>query len=171
MDLKQRKLNKSEWESIEISVSKPELDVLNLIVSGFHDVTTRINFNNSIFTFLKIEYSEKMEDYVFNRYLRKRVEQIEGCIKNINSQYKPLKIDANIKPNSADRTRLERFDNETIKNNDVYENVLLENLEKMLENKTKNDIKLFHYYYYTVCLLYTSPSPRDLSTSRMPSSA
>ena len=26
------------------------------------------------------------------------------------------------------------------------------------------------YPYYT-CLLYTSPSPRDLSTSRMPSSA
>ena len=26
------------------------------------------------------------------------------------------------------------------------------------------------YRYYT-CLLYTSPSPRDLSTSRMPSSA
>ena len=24
---------------------------------------------------------------------------------------------------------------------------------------------------FTVCLLYTSPSPRDLSTSRMPSSA
>ena len=24
---------------------------------------------------------------------------------------------------------------------------------------------------YKVCLLYTSPSPRDLSTSRMPSSA
>ena len=26
-------------------------------------------------------------------------------------------------------------------------------------------------FYYQVCLLYTSPSPRDLSTSRMPSSA
>jgi len=25
--------------------------------------------------------------------------------------------------------------------------------------------------YYEICLLYTSPSPRDLSTSRMPSSA
>ena len=25
--------------------------------------------------------------------------------------------------------------------------------------------------YYKLCLLYTSPSPRDLSTSRMPSSA
>ena len=25
--------------------------------------------------------------------------------------------------------------------------------------------------FYSICLLYTSPSPRDLSTSRMPSSA
>ena len=27
------------------------------------------------------------------------------------------------------------------------------------------------FYYCNYCLLYTSPSPRDLSTSRMPSSA
>ena len=31
----------------------------------------------------------------------------------------------------------------------------------------ENPNRLQHYY----CLLYTSPSPRDLSTSRMPSSA
>ena len=30
---------------------------------------------------------------------------------------------------------------------------------------------LDHLDYYSRCLLYTSPSPRDLSTSRMPSSA
>ena len=32
---------------------------------------------------------------------------------------------------------------------------------------------LIHFYidYLKCCLLYTSPSPRDLSTSRMPSSA
>ena len=31
---------------------------------------------------------------------------------------------------------------------------------------------MFHYrWYFEACLLYTSPSPRDLSTSRMPSSA
>lgn len=160
MDLKQRKLNKSEWDSIEISVSKPELDILNLIVSGFYDVTTRINNNNSIFTFLKIEYSERMEDYIFNRYLRKRAEQIEINLKNINSQYKPLKIDTNVKPNSVDRTRLERFDDETIKNNDVYENVLLENLEKLLDNIIKNNIKMFHYYYYTIYKLIRNNIPR-----------
>ena len=31
--------------------------------------------------------------------------------------------------------------------------------------------KLSIYSYNRICLLYTSPSPRDLSTSRMPSSA
>ena len=30
---------------------------------------------------------------------------------------------------------------------------------------------LVHAYVLMTCLLYTSPSPRDLSTSRMPSSA
>ena len=36
-----------------------------------------------------------------------------------------------------------------------------------LEGSTAND----PYLHVYVCLLYTSPSPRDLSTSRMPSSA
>ena len=31
--------------------------------------------------------------------------------------------------------------------------------------------KLISKHYNLLCLLYTSPSPRDLSTSRMPSSA
>ena len=31
--------------------------------------------------------------------------------------------------------------------------------------------KASNYVYDMLCLLYTSPSPRDLSTSRMPSSA
>ena len=45
------------------------------------------------------------------------------------------------------------------------------------ENKT-DDWKIYHKAHHTsavdlgyFCLLYTSPSPRDLSTSRMPSSA
>ena len=36
----------------------------------------------------------------------------------------------------------------------------------------KSDCRLLHGYSLSfTCLLYTSPSPRDLSTSRMPSSA
>ena len=87
MDLNQRKLNKSEWESIEIPVSKTEQDILQLIISGFNDVNIRINNNNSIFSFLKIEYSEKMEDYLFNKYIRKRYEKIENEIKLLFPSY------------------------------------------------------------------------------------
>ena len=54
MDLHQRKLIKSEWDSIEVPFSKSEIDVLNLIISGFHNVNIKINNNESLFTFLKI---------------------------------------------------------------------------------------------------------------------
>ena len=37
-----------------------------------------------------------------------------------------------------------------------------------LSTKSKNKLELI---LHLCCLLYTSPSPRDLSTSRMPSSA
>ena len=38
------------------------------------------------------------------------------------------------------------------------------------ENLMESDNQVT-FDHYTTCLLYTSPSPRDLSTSRMPSSA
>ena len=37
--------------------------------------------------------------------------------------------------------------------------------------KTANGRKIKRWQHPNPCLLYTSPSPRDLSTSRMPSSA
>ena len=53
-----------------------------------------------------------------------------------------------------------------------------DNLAKLIWAKWKNweaalrsDAALLQHFLSRVCLLYTSPSPRDLSTSRMPSSA
>ena len=46
----------------------------------------------------------------------------------------------------------------------VYKNTARRNIYLFL-------VSLFFYYKTSGCLLYTSPSPRDLSTSRMPSSA
>jgi hypothetical protein len=152
MDLKQRKLNKSEWNSIEVPVSKNEIDILNMIIKGYHDVNIRINKNNSIFMFLKIEYSEKMEDYIYNKYIRERGDKIEEILLNNRKEYKKMKIDGDIKLNSGDKIRLERFDDNIIKNNDIYEFVLLNHIEKILyyfKNFTEN-IKLFHFHYFTL---------------------
>jgi hypothetical protein len=153
MDLKQRKLNKSEWDSIEIPVSKNEKDVLNLIMNGYHNVNIKINNNNSIFTFIKIEYSEKMEDYLYNNYLRKSVEEIESYLRIDDPDYVPLSVNANIKINSADKIRLENNDEKTIKNADVYEFIILEQLKKFIISKNNNRVKEFTFHYYTFYIL------------------
>ena len=150
MDLKQRKLNKSEWNSIEIPVSSSEIEILNLITTGYYDVNIRINNNNSIFTFLKIEYSEKMEDYLYNKYFREKCDPIQEQIKIIDPIYKNIKVDVNVKINSADKIRLERNDDQFLKKQDLYENILLTHTEKMLYYRTKKNNKKFTFHFYTL---------------------
>lgn len=147
MDLKQRKLNRSEWDSIEVPVSQPEMDVLNLIVQGSHNVNLKLNHHNSIFTFLKIEYSTKMEDYLFTKYFKAAVDKIETTLIKSTDTYKCIKVDANIQIKSADKIRLERNDDATLKKQDIYENVLIGHIEKLCQyNKTNPRLAAFHYY-------------------------
>ena len=47
--------------------------------------------------------------------------------------------------------------------------LVVEQTDKALAKKL--DVNFRYAYFKKICLLYTSPSPRDLSTSRMPSSA
>jgi len=150
MDLNQRKLNKSEWNSVEIPVSKDEISILNLIIKGYNNVNIKINETNSIFMFLKIEYSEKMEDYLYNKYLSQRADKVQEQIKSIFSEYKNIKVDSNIKINSADRIRLERNDENTLKKVDAYEYVLLEHAENILFYKKENNTKMLTFHYYTL---------------------
>ena len=49
--------------------------------------------------------------------------------------------------------------------------IVLSNKEDINEIQNKTDHKNIDIIECKFCLLYTSPSPRDLSTSRMPSSA
>ena len=50
---------------------------------------------------------------------------------------------------------------------DIYDPNLLGEQTQVSDDK----VQVIKTYEYLICLLYTSPSPRDLSTSRMPSSA
>lgn len=150
MDLKQRKLNKSEWDSTEIPVSESELSILNMIIKGYHDVSIKINKNNTLFTYIKIQYSEKMEDYLFNKYLRERLTPIDNKLKEINHEHKLIKININIKPNSTDSLRLEKVDIQSLTKYNTYEYLLLDYMENLMKslNTTNEYNKQFHYYYY-----------------------
>jgi hypothetical protein len=149
MDLNQRKLIKTEWDSIELPVSSDEIEVLKLIINGFHNVNVKINNNNSIFTFLKIEYSTKMEDYLYNKYLRDVVEKIILNYK-LNDNIK-IEVHTDIYIKSADRIRLERNNIENLKKNNLYEYILLDYVDKYLlhlKNNNKNNLVLNYYTLY-----------------------
>ena len=150
MDLNQRKLNKSEWDSIEVPVSKYEIEVLNLIIEGFKNVNLRINNNKSLFMYLKIEYNEKIEEYVFNKYFGERVKKIEGDIKLIQPEYKNISVPGIVRLNSADKIRLERNDEESINNCDVYENILLTHIEKTVIYRKEGNKRMYTFHYFTL---------------------
>ena len=91
----------------------------------------------------------------------------------------PAAIDEYIAQNYPDATIEEVYTDEEgayliVLTNDLY--LVFDANGQFLEEIDEEDLHDCEEDYdyedeYTVCLLYTSPSPRDLSTSRMPSSA
>ena len=108
MDLKQRKLNKSEWNSIEVPVSATEKEVLDLIVKGYHDTNIRVNHHDSIFSYLKIEYSINMEDYLYLKYVDKKIN--ETWDKYCNGKKLNIDVNPKVQIKGADKIRLEKND-------------------------------------------------------------
>jgi hypothetical protein len=150
MDLSQRKLSKAEWESIEVPVSSNELEILKLITQGYHSVNIKENKNHSLFTYLKIEFSEKMEEFLFVKYCEPRISKM------IN-EYKIDFIKANVKANvtikKADVIRLGQNDTNIGSLEEViFEFVLINHLDKMFQHKKKSD-KKWLFYYFTLCKL------------------
>ena len=176
MDLKQRKLSKSEWDGIEISVNKDELEILRLIVNGFNNVQLKVNNTDSIFTQLKIEYNPQIEEFLYVKFFADKIKSLvekykvsficfgsnANSRKNKNSETESennnydnyyIGVGTIVKLKSSDQIRLSRLNTDSISNNNnMYEFVLYNNLEKMLEFKVNNN-KKWIYYYYTLTRL------------------
>lgn len=165
MDLKQRKLTKAEWDSIEIPVSKQEHDILQLIVNGFSNVNIKINKTDSIFTNLKIEYNPQIEEFLYVKFF---ADKIKNLVETFNIDFihfsskktsnKPndyyINIASIVKLKSTDQIRLARLDTDSINNDtNMYEIVLYKNLEQMVKYKHSNNKKWIKYYYTLVKLL------------------
>ena len=102
-----------------------------------------------------------MEDYLFNRYFR---EIIDSLIKKYSIDYINISVSSDIKIKSADKIRLEKNNNETIIQSEIYEFILLFHLEKIIktnfdnikltEKKKTNELeqnnKLFMFHYFTL---------------------
>ena len=87
-------------------------------------------------------------------------------IKNLNLNFGPQHPAAH----GVLRLILE-LDGEVVEKADPHIGLLHRGTEKLIENKTYMQAVPYFDRLDYVCLLYTSPSPRDKSSSRMPSSA
>jgi hypothetical protein len=173
MDLKQRKLTKSEWDSIEIPVSKSELEVLSLITNGFGNVNIRINKTDSIFTYLKIEYSAQIEEFLYAKFFADKVQSLVTTYSIPFIQFKRaaksdgtsvtnpivdgicyINVSTLVRLKSGDQIRMSRVDGENM--GDLYEFVLYANLEQMVKNKAANCLNWMFYYYTLYHLLQNS---------------
>lgn len=150
MDLKQRKLSKAEWESIEMPVSPEEIEILKLITNGYNDVNIKYNKNLSLFSYLKIEFNEKMEEYLYNTYFSSKINEL---FKIYRIQYIKIDVKPNITIKKADQIRLLKNGLTKELMDNVYEFELLQHLEALFQFQHKKEQKWLHHYFTLYKLL------------------
>lgn len=160
MDLKQRKLNKTEWENTEIPVLQDERRILKLICDGYHDVNIRENINQSLFQVIKLDTTQEMEAYLYERYFSKYIKKIIKKYGNDavdihgpeTKMIKKLKkIDA-IKIDNMDKTILDKKEM-------IFEYVLLDMISMILKSFKKHTDK-YSLALYTLTHLLGSSIPK-----------
>ena len=124
-----------------------EKEILQMIVKSYNDLNSVYNNNQSLMSFMKMDYQETIETYLYNTYFMKHIEKLKKY--NLH--------DINTKSNKKDKNELKKSDMIRINandmtqlddKNDIYEFVLLELAEKLLKNNSK--IERLVYYYYTL---------------------
>ena len=73
----QTKLTKSEWNGMEVPISRSELEIMNMIQLGFATVDIKVNNTPTIVSYLKLSnITIPMHLYLFKRYLGDNIEKI-----------------------------------------------------------------------------------------------
>lgn len=152
IDLYQKKLSKAEWDYMEIPESNDEIEILNLIKKGFSNVNIKYNAAKSIIGVLKTSITEEIMVFLFNKYFKKKVEQICTDYDYTSFNYEELiGKNKNLKIKKIDEMRI--VNNNFDENNDkIYEFILLDIIEQLIEYKEDNKAN-WYYYYYTLKVL------------------
>jgi len=158
MDLKQTKLTRTEWDSIEVPVSDQEKEILSLIMEGYENPSIVKNKTTSLFTFTKIEQTPENEIYLYDKYFAPIVQRTirkygEGWL-----TFEPVgsKVSGGgslKKMKSIDLARVQNLE-ATIETNRkvIYEFLILDFCFELCRYLSKNNSK-YAYYLYTLVQL------------------
>ena len=156
MDLAQRKLVKSEWESIEIPVSSHEKKILQMINIGYHDVNIHSNINQSLYSFVKIDKNDGTELMLFQKYfepnLRKLFEKY-GKKTPLENIHFPESVDKIKTLKKIDKLRIQNLESNIGDNkSSIFEYILLDLMTNLLKHVHKRKQK-YAFYLYTLLQL------------------
>ncbi len=149
MDLNQTKLTKTEWESTESPVHQDEVEILHLIIKGFHNVNIIYNKNESIINFLRIEPNENIKNHLYKEYFEPNIKKM---IKKYEFTYiynvKSVKIQ---RVNSVEKLKLDNL-SKTIQDRGtrIFEFYLLHIAEQVMRYSKKQNTEKMNKYYYTL---------------------
>jgi len=159
MDLTQAKLSRAEWQFAEKKVSDREFAILKLIIQGYHNINIRTNENTSLYSFIKIEQSEDIEKFLFQKYFE------ETCANFVKKYTKGTPLATitfetkkeTLKLKTADNIRIQNLDNNIKQNKDhIYEFLLLELCGQLMKNLYERKQKYAFYLYTLLQLKKTS---------------
>ena len=156
MDLAQRKLVKSEWESIEIPVSSQEKKILQMINDGYNNTNIHSNINQSLYSFVKIDKNDGTELMLFQKYfepnLRKLFEKY-GKKTPLENIHFPESVDKIKTLKKIDKLRIQNLESNIGDNkSSIFEYILLDLMTSLLKHVHKR--KSNHaFYLYTLLQL------------------
>jgi len=148
--LKQTKLTRAEWDSIEVPISEEERDTLRLIIDGYLEPHIKHNKKTSLFSFIKIEVTPETEKFLYDKYFEPMIQKmVKKYGKGI--EFLPIKTDTSLKKlKSIDTLRLQNLDaNIQRSGSSIFEYLLLEFTEELLKNLEKQKSK-YAFYLYTL---------------------
>ena len=121
-----------------------------MIVSGYNDLDYKYNKNCINLTFMKINYEESIEQYLYTTYFMNIIEKLIKKYNLPDSTFQAAidnKIKAILKKSDIIRLESNKVENIQEKNEDLYEYVLLDLAEKLLKYQTKGKDRFVKFYY------------------------
>ena len=155
MDLKQTKLTRTEWDSIEVPVNDDEKVILQLIIQSWKNPGLTINNTKSLFDFTLIQQTNNNSSYLYDKYFAPIVQR---TIRKYGAQLglsEPTKTGGTPLTNmkSIDMVRLHNLEaNIETNRKDIYEFLVLDFCYELCKNLSKNNSK-YAYYLYTLVQL------------------
>lgn len=154
MDLKQNKLTRAEWDSIEVPISNLEKDVLNMMIEGYENPNVKQNKNISMIEFLKTDKTPENEKFLYDKYFEPIITKIWKKYGQHMGERNELQTSTSIKKmKSVDIVRIQNMESNISQNSDdLYEFLLLTFTTKLCKY-IKDGKSKYSLYLYTLIML------------------